>query len=208
MQGKEKGVATRILQDTPSALHVHCLAHCINLVLQEASRQCRVIRDALDITGEISSFIRNSPKAAEELKTVAQDMDVKSSSIRPLCPTRWTCRAASIRSVIMNYSSIMSALENVSASGNNDHTRRASGMLALMERFSTLIGLKFAAEVFGITEELSRLLQSPKISAHDTFKAARLTQPKRCCEIFAMIKFLKTFIHRLVMQQQANHFPG
>ena len=33
MQGNFKGVATRLQQEVPSAIHVHCLAHCLNLSL-------------------------------------------------------------------------------------------------------------------------------------------------------------------------------
>ena len=33
MQGNFKGVATRIQREVPSAIHVHCFAHCLNLCL-------------------------------------------------------------------------------------------------------------------------------------------------------------------------------
>lgn len=38
MQGNFKGVASRIQQEEPSAIHVHCLAHCLNLCLQDVTR--------------------------------------------------------------------------------------------------------------------------------------------------------------------------
>ena len=39
MQGNKGGVATRIRQDVPQALPVHCLTHSLNLCLQDAERQ-------------------------------------------------------------------------------------------------------------------------------------------------------------------------
>lgn len=46
-------VATQIQAEVPSAILVHCLAHCLQLVLQEASRKCRSLREALELVKEI-----------------------------------------------------------------------------------------------------------------------------------------------------------
>ena len=62
MQGNIKGVATRVQEVEPSAIHVHCLAHCLNLCLQDVAKQCSLVRDALDIVNEILKLIKNSPK--------------------------------------------------------------------------------------------------------------------------------------------------
>ena len=65
MQGNIKGVATRIQEVEPSAIHVHCLAHCLNLCLQDVAKQCSLVRDALDNVNEILKLIKNSPKRSE-----------------------------------------------------------------------------------------------------------------------------------------------
>ena len=39
MQGSRSGVATRVLREEPAALPVHCLAHSLNLCLQDAAKQ-------------------------------------------------------------------------------------------------------------------------------------------------------------------------
>ena len=56
------GVATKILQEEPAALHVHCLAHCLNLCLQDVARQFQPIRDVLDLCIESGKLILLSPK--------------------------------------------------------------------------------------------------------------------------------------------------
>ena len=98
------------------------------------------------------------------------------SSIRPLCPTRWTCRTVSIKSVLDNYSSLMTLLDTISCSFNDEHSRKASGMLALMEKFDTYFGLCVAVKVFGAAEELSRGLQAKHITAQEAFLAAECTR--------------------------------
>ena len=62
MKRIRSGVATRIKNDVPQALPVHCLAHSLNLCLQDAGRQIKLLRDALDIVREIVQLVNHSPK--------------------------------------------------------------------------------------------------------------------------------------------------
>ena len=62
MQGKVKGVGSRIASDYPSAVVVHCLAHCLNLCLQDIARSSKPVRDAMDLVFEIMQLIKFSPK--------------------------------------------------------------------------------------------------------------------------------------------------
>ena len=62
MSGHLHGVAAQIQENVPSALYVHCLAHCTNLCLQTVGRQCVPIRDALDLVMGVGDLIRYSPK--------------------------------------------------------------------------------------------------------------------------------------------------
>lgn len=51
------GVGARIGSEEASAITVHCLAHCLNLCLQDAARKFPIIRDALDVVNEIFKLI-------------------------------------------------------------------------------------------------------------------------------------------------------
>ena len=62
MQGRRKGLATLIKTEVPAALPVHCLAHSLNLCLQDASRKILLLRDAIDLVREIAKLINFSPK--------------------------------------------------------------------------------------------------------------------------------------------------
>ena len=62
MAGHLNGVAAQIKRDEPRALFVHCLAHCVNLCLQESGKQSRPISDALTLVNELYNFIQLSPK--------------------------------------------------------------------------------------------------------------------------------------------------
>ncbi|XP_043197372.1 zinc finger MYM-type protein 1-like [Amphibalanus amphitrite] len=147
-----------------------------------------MIRNALDITNELTSFVRNSPKTAALLRRLALGTESGTGSLRPLCPTRWTCRTASLRSVLENYEFIMHTLEEVSTESSGEHARRAGGMLALMGQFDTLMGLRMAIEVFSIAEDLSRGLQSATATVGDTQKAVT-----RVCERFDSMRTTVSF---------------
>ena len=62
MKGIRSGVAARIGNYVPQALPVHCLAHCLNLCLQDAGKQINLMRDAIQLVREIVQLINCSPK--------------------------------------------------------------------------------------------------------------------------------------------------
>ena len=55
--------AKHILKEEPRALFVHCLAHYLNLSLQNCGRQCSPVREALYLSSRLASLIRSPPKA-------------------------------------------------------------------------------------------------------------------------------------------------
>ena len=90
MMGHLRGVATQIQAEEAAAISVHCLAHCLNLCLQDTAKKCVSVRNALDIVMEISKLIRYSPKRTLVFEQCRQDLSISGASLRPLCPTRWT----------------------------------------------------------------------------------------------------------------------
>ena len=62
MAGHLNGVAALFEKEEPKALFVHCMAHSINLCLQECGKQAKVIRDSLSLVQELGNFITMSPK--------------------------------------------------------------------------------------------------------------------------------------------------
>ena len=80
MMGHQRGVATQIQAEEETAISVHCLAHCLNLCLQDTSRKCVLVGDALDIAMEISELIRYSPERTV-LEQCKQDLAIPGNSL-------------------------------------------------------------------------------------------------------------------------------
>ena len=68
ISGVRSGLSTRIKKENPAAVYVHCLAHCLNLCLQEEGKNIPLIRDALDFVKEVGKLINLSPKRAHLLQ--------------------------------------------------------------------------------------------------------------------------------------------
>ena len=57
----------------------------------------------MDITHEISGLIKLSPKHDNIFHCIKKELAPDTPSFRLLCPTRWTVRANSLKSVLDNY---------------------------------------------------------------------------------------------------------
>ena len=90
MQGKRKGLATLIRNEVPAALPVHCLAHSLNLCLQDVGQQNHLLKDAMHIVREIVGLINCSPKRTHLFNEKLMQSEGPKYGIKPLCPTQWT----------------------------------------------------------------------------------------------------------------------
>ena len=132
------------------------------------------VRNALDIVIEISKLIRYSPKRTLVFEQCKQDLSIPGSSLRLLCPTRWTVRTAAIDAVLRNYPALLEALETIGNEAHDDYGRRANGILAQLERFDTFFGLKFSHLIFSATEQTSNVLQGKNTTVEEAIMAASM----------------------------------
>ena len=168
-QGHINGVAKKFKGDNAAAISVHCLAHCVNLCLQEIAVSSQPIKEALSFSKEIIQLIKYSPKRQVTFEGIQKQQEYPSNSgIRTLCPTRWTVRTGAMQAIVKNYEALRETME-VASQGTHDCSRRANVILALMDRFSTFFGLKFSILLFNITEQISKHLQNKDTIVEDGY---------------------------------------
>ena len=172
--GKFTGVAARIRMEVPGAVAVHCLAHCLDLCLQDAVRKVRLARQALDAARECVKVITSSPKRGALFAALKADMRPDGGGLRPLCPTRWTVRNVSIGALLTNYEVAHETLIQVNDDGAGDNASRAGGVMGLMKQFDTFFGLKVLYLVFGGLEQVSRTLQSKALNIQEARRSVSL----------------------------------
>ena len=111
MSGHLNGVAVKIIKESPKAHYVHCLAHSLNLSLQDCAHAHQIIKESLLLVSELSTLTRASPKHLALFKCIQQQFSMQAPEIKPLCPTRWIVRTGAVDSIIQNYSTICESLE-------------------------------------------------------------------------------------------------
>ena len=121
---------------------------------------------------EAIQLIKLSPKRQVMFESIQKMEEPRAVSmgIRTLCSTRWTVRTGAVQAIIANYKTLEVTMEE-SSHGTDDCSRHASGVVALMEKFSTFFGLKVSILLFSITEQLSCTLQGREINVDDSFMA-------------------------------------
>ena len=176
MSGHLTGVVKQIQDQYPSAIGVHCLAHNINLAIQDVTKKCRPVRDSMDLVLEVEKLICLSPKRSHLfLQKKSQQDSPPSPNLRPICPTRWTVRTYAIDAVLKNYNALQETMDEIHSTSNNEYSRRAGGQLALMEKFSTYFGLKLSYLIFSASEQFSVSIQGKDTSIQNAYEASNAT---------------------------------
>ncbi len=160
MSGVRNGVATRVLSFEPKALSTHCYGHSLSLSMCDTMKNSKIARDALDTTFEISKLIK-SPKREGIFKQLKHDLAPDCPGIRVFCPTRWTVRAQSLQSVLLNYSVLQELwISSLESSLESEMRARIIGVKAQMESFQYYFGVCVGELVLNHADNLSKSLQS------------------------------------------------
>ena len=113
MSGAKKGVAKKISDIENRAIYTHCYGHTLNLACSDAVKGCKILRDTLDTTREITKLIKFHRKEKQYSRKSKKDIyiDLETPGISLLCPTRWTVHGDSLCSVCNNYSFLIDTFE-------------------------------------------------------------------------------------------------
>ena len=104
---------SRIPEVAPQATYVHCIAHCLNLVISK-SYSVPDIRHVLDRLQHCSRFFLNSPKRSGLLQLVVSKSLLDTQKCKPLldlCKTRWAERHSAYQHFYQAFPFIVEALE-------------------------------------------------------------------------------------------------
>lgn len=98
-----KGVNSRIEKKQKTAKYIHCAAHNLNLVLNDAFSDIQENKALFDIVEKLFVFFGLSMNRWELLSSVT-------FTLKRLCPTRWSSRIDSLKASRYNFTEIMKAL--------------------------------------------------------------------------------------------------
>ena len=91
MKGSSLGVAKSILDEAQRGVYFHCYRHSISLAASDTIKETKLTRDTLDMTHEITNFIKYSPTCEAVFQELKENIEMLtgccSPGIRVLCPT-------------------------------------------------------------------------------------------------------------------------
>lgn len=156
--GRLTGLQTRIREECPKAVFVHCNAHRVSLVVQDAICNITFVRDFIGTIKELINFIRDSPQRLAKFKDLQTD---SSPALARFCPTRWTVRVKSLKTVRSNYMALIDFFIEIINDPNMTAsvTATARGLLDKVESFSFYFYLEVLITIFDRIEVLNTQLQ-------------------------------------------------
>ena len=176
MCGARNGIATRFSREEPRAIFIHCYGHALNLAVGDCVKKNTILRDTLDVTFEISKLVKFSPRRDTEFEKIKSQLAPDIPGFRTLCPTRWTVRAASLESILNNYNVLQELWGNaLEVATDSDVRARLVGVQTTMTKFSYVFGVILGECILTHTDNLSKTLQNPSLTASEGYSIAELT---------------------------------
>ena len=201
MSGAKKGVSKILTDAEPRAVYTHCYGHALNFGVSDCIKQCKVMKSALDVVVEISKLIKKSPKRDSSFEKLKSELAPETPDFRVLCPTCWTVRAASLKSMIDNYEVLLGVWEEAQSGRLDDEMKaRIIGVETQMHTFDFLYGVFLGELILRHTDNLRKALQHKSLSAAEGQHLARLT-----LEVLRSLRDSDRFtaFYGLVVQEQS-----
>ena len=162
-------------------MFLHCYGHALNLAVGDSVKNSKLLKDALAVTFEVSKLVKYSPNRDVIFENLKGKLAPDTSGFCVLCPTRWTVRANSLRSVLDNYA-ILQDLWKESKDKTSDPSVRARIIgiiiiiiIAQFKKFDYFFGVLLGELILKHSDNLSKTLQSLKLSASEGQRITTIT---------------------------------
>ena len=141
--------------------------------MKDACTKIQCLKDTFDTPKEICKLVKKSTQRETYLRKLRIQSGKKEKSVHAFCPTRWTVRGATLASIIDNYNELMGLWEH-SLSITIDTKMKGSIISAQtnVKKFSFPFGSLLGEKILMQTDNLSRSLQSPELSAIEAHQLA------------------------------------
>ncbi|CAM4510443.1 unnamed protein product [Leuciscus chuanchicus] len=127
MGGATAGVQRKVQDVYPNAHYIHCYAHQLNLIMQQATSHISKTRFFFSNIGGFASFFSKSPKRTCFLDKVVAHRLPRSSNVR------WNFHSRAINTVFEHREDLIHCFESIQDSGDFDpNTVREAGALAML----------------------------------------------------------------------------
>ena len=161
MRGERAGVQQKVRAHFKNAHYVHCYAHQLNLIMQQATSHVPAVRVFFSDLCGIATFFTRSPKRTSILDQIVERKLPRAS------PTRWNFNSRIVNTVHENLEDLMQCFESIRTSGSFDSTtvREASGFLRMLQDEDFQFFLQLFHQIMPHVDMLYQQLQKKNIDA-------------------------------------------
>lgn len=166
MSGCANGVQAKFKQKNVNTFFVHCYGHCLNLVLVDSvGRNNRTTFDFFGNIQLIHNFIESSCIRHAVLEKIANSMNLKLKTLKSVSTTRWACRYEAVSAVKVNYSALLTAINEISESTRQSDIRaKGLGIIYQMKTFEFVFALEMLSPILCSILKVSEYLQKSDIN--------------------------------------------
>lgn len=156
MSGVYSGVQKRIKDVEPNAAYIHCAAHNLNLVINDAVSEVTEVRNFFTVLADLYTFFGNSINRWDILGSITGESSIK---LKRLNPTRWAGRAVSLLALKLRYVDVIKALTKINLTTKKDERDESRRLLKSIENFEFIFILIICSKILQQTNVVSQVLQ-------------------------------------------------
>jgi len=166
MAGAKSGVATRFKEMNEKCLYTHCYGHALNLAVGDSIKKVSCLSDTFCAASEICKLVKKSLQRNTKLHELRETSANSAKSVHAFCPRRWTVRGEVLESIVENHDELMDLWDwSLSVVKDTEMKGRIIGAKSNMTSFEFLFGCSLGKLILKQTDNLSRTLQDPTLSA-------------------------------------------
>ena len=160
MSGNRTGVQTRLRLHAPSALYVHCRCHLLQLAAVNAAGEHAEVKRVLGTLLTIWKAFYYSPKKAEKLKEIQNELQCPEVKMQKPSDTRWLARERAVRAVRLSLPALVSTFEEIY---DEKGDAEAHGIAILLTKYKTVACIYMLCDVLHTVATLQASLQAKDI---------------------------------------------
>lgn len=177
MKGTYGGVQKLIRDIEPNAVYVHCAAHNLNLVVNDAVKEVIEIQTLFETVQQIYNFFGHSIKRWNILSSFISDnkgetgVSSNSVTLKTMNPTRWAGRFDAMFALKVRFVDVQKALtKTILLNSKTDERNEAILLKKKIENYNFIMLLVFHCKVLQTIDAASKALQSKAIDLSNASK--------------------------------------
>jgi hypothetical protein len=178
MKGTYGGVQKLIKDIEPNAVFVHCAAHNLNLVLNDAVREVIDMQHFFETVQQIYNFFGHSIKRWNILSSFISDRERESSTsitLKTLNPTRWAGCYNAIFALKVRFVEVQKALtKTILLNCKSDERNEAISLKKKIENYKFIMLLVFHCKILQTIDSASKALQSKATDLTNALKRLKI----------------------------------